>query len=61
MPFYRIYTVTADGHIKKAPWNVMCDDDEAAIDHARSLKDGLDLEVWQGKRRIAVLRSKPDE
>jgi hypothetical protein len=33
-------------------------DDAAALKHARSFQDGLDLEVWQGDRQVALLKSK---
>jgi hypothetical protein len=57
MPYYRIYSVTEDGHIRGVPEAVECDDDRGAIDRAKALLDGLDLEVWDGPRRVAVLKS----
>jgi hypothetical protein len=59
MPHYRIYAVTKDGHIQSAPVTLECDDDRAAIERAEAVKNGLDLEVWQERRRVAVLRSVP--
>jgi hypothetical protein len=59
MPHYRIYTMTKDGHIHSAPVSFDCDDDRAAIERAETMKDGLDLEVWQERRRVAVLRGVP--
>jgi hypothetical protein len=35
------------------------DDDQGAVRHAQTLKDGVDLEVWEGRRRVAVLRGRP--
>jgi hypothetical protein len=61
MPHYRIYTMTKDGHIQTAPVSFDCDDDRAAIGRAEAMKDGLDLEVWQERRRIAVLRGHPQD
>ena len=61
MPHYRIYTMTKDGHIQSAPVTFDCDDDRAAIERARAMKDGLDVEVWQGRRRVTVLRGDPHD
>jgi hypothetical protein len=61
MPYYRIYTVSKDGHIQSAPVSLDCDDDRAAIERAEAMKDGLDLEVWQERRRVAVLRGVPQD
>jgi len=61
MPHYRIYSVTKEGHIQSAPMTIDCDDDHAAIERAESIKDGLDLEVWQERRRVAVLRDDPND
>ena len=59
MPTYRIYKVAADGHIHSPPAMLDFDDDQGAIRHAKTLKDGLDLEVWEGRRRVAVLMGRP--
>jgi hypothetical protein len=61
MPHYRIYTMTKEGHIQSAPLSFDCDDDRAAIERAEAMKDGLDLEVWQERRRVAVLRGGPHD
>jgi hypothetical protein len=61
MPYYRIYTMTEDGHIQSAPVSFNCDDDRAAIERAEAVKNGLDLEVWQERRRVAVLRRNPQD
>jgi hypothetical protein len=49
--------MTKDGHIPTAPVMVNCPDDKAAIEHANVLQNGLDLEVWEGPRQVAVLKS----
>jgi hypothetical protein len=63
MSHYRIYTMKNDGHIQSAPVTFDCDDDRAAIERAKAMKDGLDLdlEVWQGRRRVTVLRGDPHD
>jgi hypothetical protein len=53
--------MTKDGHIQSAPVSFDCDDDRAAIERAEAMKDGLDLEVWQERRRVAVLRGRPQD
>jgi hypothetical protein len=59
MPTYRIYTLTEGGHIDSPPAMLNFDDDQDAVQHAKTLKDGFDLEVWQGRRRVAVLKGDP--
>jgi hypothetical protein len=56
MPSYRIYTVIDGGHIRAPAVMLDFDDDHRAVRHAESLKDGFDLEVWEGRRRVAVLQ-----
>jgi hypothetical protein len=43
-----------------------CDDDQIAIARANAIKDDLDkddldLEVWQGPRRVALLKGVSDK
>jgi hypothetical protein len=57
MYHYRIYAVTEDGHVKFMPVTIDCDDDQKAIAHAKAIQNGSTLEVWEGKRRVAVLRN----
>ena len=59
MCHYRIYSVTKSGQIISAPATIDCDDDRAAIERAEAIKNGSDLEVWEGKRRVAVLNGDP--
>jgi len=61
MCHYRIYSVTKSGHIVSAPTAIDCDDDRAAIERAEAIKNGSDLEVWEGKRRVAVLKGDPHQ
>jgi hypothetical protein len=61
MPYYGIYKVSKDGHIRSAPVSFHCDNDRAAVERAEAMKDGLDLEVWQERRRVAVLKGDPPE
>jgi hypothetical protein len=59
MPHYRIYALTNDGHIKGVPVAVDYDADREAVEHAKEYLNGSDLEVWEGRRRVAVLKSEP--
>ena len=59
MPTYKIYMVIDGGRIRRPPVMLDFDDDQGAIRHAKTLKDGLDLEVWEGRRRVAVLKGDP--
>jgi hypothetical protein len=38
-----------------------CPDDEVAKEHARSLVDGHDVELWRGARQIAKFKHKPSK
>jgi alkanesulfonate monooxygenase SsuD/methylene tetrahydromethanopterin reductase-like flavin-dependent oxidoreductase (luciferase family) len=51
MAEYRAYAVGRDGHfIGYEP--LVCDDDSEAIEKARRLVDGHDVELWSGERFI---------
>ena len=57
---YRAYTVASDGHTKSKFRLVACETDQQAIEcapqHAKDLKPGLALEVWQGRRLVAEIK-----
>ena len=53
---YRIYSLGDDGHFHSPPKEIKCDDDATATEQAKRLLDGHDLEVWEGTRRVTVLR-----
>jgi hypothetical protein len=55
---YRAYTVGLDGHFIGFE-ALLCADDAEAIDRARRLVDGHDVELWSGDRLVARLRHKP--
>jgi hypothetical protein len=54
---YYAYVIGDDGHIVNRI-DVLCDNDEEAIRCAERLVDGLAIELWQEKRRIAVFQPK---
>jgi hypothetical protein len=43
---YRLYFMNDKGHITDAV-ELLCDDDEKALDTAEQYRDGRDLELWQ--------------
>ena len=59
MAYYRAYIIGQDGHFQSA---VKLDsaDDDAAIETAKQLVGGHDVEVWQQDRLVAKLQSEPD-
>jgi hypothetical protein len=57
MPKYRIFSLTSDDHIDGAPALVFCENDSAALKHAKRMLDGHNLEVWEGDRRVSRLNS----
>ena len=57
MAHYRIYSLYQSGHVVAPAQVVECDNDEEIVTKARSMLDGLDLEIWDGARRVTVLIS----
>ena len=55
MPYYRFYTIHKDGHVKGPPRDHDAPDDLAAVQAAKQLQDGHDIEIWQGPRVVAYL------
>jgi hypothetical protein len=55
----RVYMIGEDGHFFKAI-NLICADDAAAIESAKQLMDGYDLELWQLDRKVARFPQKPE-
>jgi hypothetical protein len=60
MPDYRVYVIGSDGHFLRAI-QLDCRDDAAAIESAKQLIDGNDIELWQRDRRIARFDSRPKD
>jgi hypothetical protein len=59
MQHYRVYVVGKDGHFIKSI-DLNCTDDSAAIESAKQLIDGHDIELWQRDRHIAKFDHKPE-
>ena len=58
MSHYHAYILGQDGHFVKSVI-LDCDNDNAAIESAKQLVDGHDVEVWQLDRKVAKLDSRP--
>ena len=56
MPLYRAYLME-NGHVWTAI-DLTCVNDDDAKRQAASLGNGRDIELWQGDRKIALLRSR---
>jgi hypothetical protein len=56
MAIYRAYFLTGSDHISSPPAFLSCDSDEEAIQQARQLQDGHDIELWEGARLVTRLR-----
>jgi hypothetical protein len=54
MAEYRAYLIGSDGHFYDAV-PLVCETDDEAIEKAKQLVDGHDVEVWQLDRKIAAL------
>jgi hypothetical protein len=52
MPEYRAYILAPDGHIQRRV-EMVCDHDDAAMERAKQLVDGHDVELSQGTRELA--------
>lgn len=57
MSDYHAYIMGADGHIIRRH-DIECDADDEALDLAKMLVDGHDVEVWQRDRVVGTIKSK---
>ena len=58
MAEYRAYLVDSDGHFYDVV-HVNCADDAEAMETAKRLAVGHDVELWQLDRKIAAIKSNP--
>lgn len=54
MKDYRAFTIGQDGHISGAEGFA---DDEEALQKARRLVDGHDVEIWQLERKVGLIKA----
>jgi hypothetical protein len=57
MPAYRLYKLRDADHIAGPPAVIECGSDAEVIEKAKTMLDGLDIEVWDGPRVVARLPS----
>jgi hypothetical protein len=55
MPYYRLYALNDDNHVVR-PYEHICDDDLAALERGRELAVEHTIEIWQEKRRVALVK-----
>ena len=56
MAEYRAYIVGQDGHFLRSV-DLVCPNDDSAVEYAKQLVDGHDVGLWQGARQIASFGS----
>ena len=54
---YRAYIIDSDGHFHRSV-SLDCLDDAEAVERAKHLLDGHDVELWQLDRKVATLDRK---
>jgi hypothetical protein len=59
MSEYRVYVIGSDGHFIRAI-QLDCADDKAAIESAKQLVNGHDVELWQLDRKVAKFERKAE-
>jgi hypothetical protein len=59
MPDYRAYIIGIDGHFIRTEFLNRHADDTAAIEAARLLVDGHDMELWDRDRLVIKLAATP--
>jgi hypothetical protein len=57
MPKYRIFQLNDAGQILGRSKTVTYQDDRDAVTEIRKRLNGAMLEVWEGARRVAIIRS----
>ena len=57
LPDYRADIIDVDGRVVRAI-DLVCPSDGVAKEHARSLLDAQDVELWSGSRMVAKFKHK---
>lgn len=57
MTLYQFYKLDLHGHIRSLPDPVECSDDDDAIEKARARAKNCSIEIWDLKRRVAVIEA----
>jgi hypothetical protein len=53
MPDYHAYFIDEDGHVTLRI-DLVCADEDTAMEQAKSLVDGQSIELWEAARKIAT-------
>ena len=53
MPKYHAYFIDGDGHVTQRI-DLVCADEDTAMDQVKSLVDGQPIELWEADRKIAT-------
>jgi hypothetical protein len=53
MPNYHAYLIDEDGHVTLRI-DLICADEDTAMEQARSLVDGQSIELWEAARKIST-------
>jgi hypothetical protein len=59
MPHYKLFLLDQHGRIRRPAQYFDCETDQEIIEKAQQSLDGLDIEVWDGPRRVIFLKSSP--
>ena len=57
MTDYRFYALDDSGKVSTPPVILKCDDDDEALSQAKNLVGEWPIEIWEGRRRVAMLRT----
>jgi hypothetical protein len=61
VPAYRLYAIKDANRVASRPTVVECPTDADAIEKAKTLINGLDIEIWDGARAVTRLRPSDKE
>jgi hypothetical protein len=56
MPEYRIFRLDDEGKILKSSEAIKFESDQDAVREMRKTHNGATIEIWEGLRRIAIIR-----
>jgi hypothetical protein len=61
MPEYRIFRLDDEGKILKPSEAIKLESDQDAVREMRKTLNGATIEIWEGPRRIAIIRPNEKE
>lgn len=60
MAGYRLYGLDGVNKVSSGVW-IEADDDETAVEAAKTMMDGHDCELWQGKRFVRRIQHQRED